>query len=345
MAKNLHTILPFFDAISEQNRNIIDWKGNIYDIPIVCLRSDKTLIPFVIRRPHHTGVIDDCTFGVYKSTGVGLVADYTYTASTYCSITTGTYYDYITYDASTPFSDYLDAGSYYIKFTDGVYEWYSEIFNIDILDDEYIKLTFSSDTQLNNILAGFEQFAYFKTSVFFKEFPREDTGDKKDMLLVKEKQVMQRAEVLRILCHTHMMEALMLLGMMDDVNITYVNGDDVDAQEVQVSDPQAIEEKTGRIWLFEAKLIIETVIKKKTYKEMGCPDTTTLPSGSFTISARGDGTEVTIGGTMADTDYQVRAFVTDSAGNTQHAKVTNKTTTTFLVWSPIAGTCEWFIIT
>lgn len=344
--KNLNTCFPFYDALDEQVR----FKGALTPVPFILSLNTK-LPPFVIRRVHSAGVVADLTVFVYPCNGGNTIEIHGDDFG--LSISTGTSYDYIQYlngtlPAALPASD----GGYYLVVQDAFPAtdklWYSETFGVRTSVSEFFKITFSCNTQLSNILAAFVQVAYFDTFFRAPEYPREETGDKRDGVLIKEKQVILKSETLAIQqSPEYLIDALLLLPLNDIVTVSLASGD-YTYVEIKVKDPEWSDQGFARFGKIELQFINVLAIKKLNFKESttGGIDMGYLQQGGpvlTTASGRYFTYQVVFDDDMPDTNY-TPAAVAVSTGEMTDAelpKCTNVTIHGFLITTTIACEVRW----
>jgi len=266
--KNLNTVFPFYDDDAEQYRFREDVTR-----PSYIISADTHLPPFIIRRLHNTGTTANLTFQLIPAGGGSPI---TLSATTYLNITSGSAYDFIWY-ASTTLASLIPPceTGYYVYIKDaGVSpnkEWFSEIFAVKTSIADMMKLTFTNSTELANIGGGFVQSMYIDGVLKVPEYLREDVGEKRDGLLVKEKQSCLKTHIIRLIsAPEYIADALTLLPMMDDVSLYLQNGSCIQPLEVRVSDPEWSDERKGAFSKIRISLVESIVIKKLNFKEMGC---------------------------------------------------------------------------
>lgn len=342
--KNLSTILPFYEAIGEQYR----YREDVESQP--CLVAlNTTFLPFCIRRTHSGGTTSNLTLLFYDLEGN--LKDTV--AGTVCSITSGSSYDYIIYDSGL-LSPTLTTGSRYLVVKDDYPDpdklWYSETFTVLTSVSTYLKLQFSNVYQHGNIPANFSQTLYINNTLKTPEYIREDTGDKRDGILIPEKQVLMKSYKFRVMMAAeYLVDALMMLPLMDTVILTTPAGDVLTFDEVRIPDPEWIEESYGSRAKIEVQLIRDIVIKKLSYKETGI-STNTMDAyietgvGATTADGNSFSLTVTFDPDMPDTNYKPDAFAVDSYLNVQLATFTDLNVNGMKIWTPVACTVRWSAI-
>jgi hypothetical protein len=111
------------------------------------------------------------------------------------------------------------------------------------------------------------------------EYPRFDDAEEKGGIKIYRSQILQKANVINIITTPeYLVDALMMLPMMDNVSLILQNGDSIDIQQVEVEDPEWTEKNKGATALLTIKLIEYTVIKKLSFAESGDPGSDEEPS-------------------------------------------------------------------
>ena len=124
--------LAWYDTTDKQQYKRV---GSVGDYITVELINPKNMIlPFQIRRKTRSNEVT--TFELYTRDGVLDTNLTTITGSNlYIKTLTGSGYDYIIYENFVELTTNLDCGQYYIKISDGVETWYSDL--ITVYDEEY----------------------------------------------------------------------------------------------------------------------------------------------------------------------------------------------------------------
>jgi len=146
----LRTVLPFYPSVDHQNR-IKSWcKDEMRAFSLIT--PQYRFIPFQIVRPPDPGTT--YTWELWKVIDSDPDNDYLYMSITFPAgqIDTATSggFDYITYFGSEDFYSPIDCGRYYIYWTDGVTEKFSEVFHIMDFDDDTTDIyrKYGDDSQL-----------------------------------------------------------------------------------------------------------------------------------------------------------------------------------------------------
>ncbi|MCK9220197.1 MAG: hypothetical protein M0P47_09135 [Bacteroidales bacterium] len=273
MAKNLHTVFPFYTALLDQYR----YREDSEKAPCLTVGSTNFL-PFIIRTPHHASLAtSEIELDLYDVATNTKQATYHWhgNAGFVMNITVGTTYDYVYYTGTAVTTPALPIGSFYLVVTHPDEVYYSETFQIVNSLTALVKLEFANNTTLSGISPYFYQALYLNTTLKTPEYIREDTGEKRNGILVKEKQVVIKSEALRVLlAPEYLVDALMLLPLMDNVYVTPQGGSQTTYSEVRMKDPEWIETANGSRAKVEIQLLTVLSIKKLNFKEMGYTETT-----------------------------------------------------------------------
>jgi hypothetical protein len=355
--KNLNTVLPWYDTKAEQERYREDAERDC-----MVVANPSTVVPFLIRRVHSAGVVGDLVWHTYyKSNDVELLSDAMapyIDAAGELTITTGTYYDYIIFDGSALVTA-LPKGNFYFKITDtfSSKDWYSETVRIcdtsaltELGNPNYLRLQFSNDLQLSNIMAAFIQWMWVDAGLKAPEYLREDTGEKRDGLMVFEKRMLAKVDLLHLLAvNEYTVDALMLLPLMDNVGL-YIDGVCYTYEEVQIKEPEWQEPLKGSLAKLEVRFVGDIIIKKLNFKEMGC-NCSSVTGGSGTLKT-GHGTGVITvpsiitfdGDPFGDNLYSISLRAWDAMNNPVDCPITNKLTTGFTLTPADNCSFEWTAI-
>ena len=345
--KNLNTVFPFYDALSEQYRYL---KG-IDSVPFILCPSTH-LVPFIIRRLHNTGSVADITVSIIPVNGYTPIevngTDF------HLEITYGSTYDYIQYyGRPLPNAIADQSAGYYLDIYDdgGKKHWYSETFSTRTIMPSCIYLEFSNNTVLGNIAAYFQQAMWIESTFFAPLYIREDEGEKRDGVLVKEKQIKMKANVIRmVMAPEYITDALVRLDMQDNASFIY-NGNTHTILQAIIKDPEWTSESYGLYAKLEIQLIYDIEIKKLTFKETDTTfdDMATLRQGTGTTTLQLGGDyayQVVFDDDMLDQGYTPAAYVisTGDIVEAQLPKITNITIHGFLITTYVACEVRWSAI-
>ena len=345
--KNLNTILPFYDALTEQYKYRDDIR-----IPGKQIRLQvgiKRVIPFTIRRTHSAGTTAALTFLIKDASDDSTVQ--TVVAATYLSISVGVTYDYIEYDASLDFAADLPIGkTCYITIEDSTPTpnkiWYSERFIVVADLTDYMMLEFWNDEILNNLEANFHQKLYIDNTFKTPDYIREDVGEKMDGILLKQSQTVQKVlNLYNLITPEFLLDALITLPMMTNVQITNLLTECIVPLETRLKDPDWYSETGGSFAKFDIQFVEWVVIKKGGYKEVGCScaegvSVTTFNTGQDTLTA-GVPANQNFTTEFADVNYSLNIRAFDAVGNDVSFHVSAKTVALFTIEALENCTIDW----
>lgn len=356
--KNLNTILPFYSAKTEQYR----YREDVEKTPLLVV-TNTTLIPFIVKRPHSTGALSYWAIIVYTLDDVEVMT--IDVVPTGCVLETGVVYDYFEYTGTAfhgnPDLHVLPTGVYYLKVSDHFpntpVHYYSETFTVLPSVSTFLKLEFHNDTVIDGIPIGFHQVCYIDATLKTPEYLREDTGDKRDGLVVREKQLIMKSYILRELLSTeYFVDALMLVPLMDWVWLTLQSGEVKTFKEIRIKDPEWNSEAYGALGKIELQFIESVVIKKLTYKETGYQeggDMSAIIKGGFGTTVYVSDSvyrlQVTFDTPFADTLYipsVPMCYTTDMSAQMEFPRINpgNVQTTGFLIETARACNIRWTAI-
>ena len=340
MSKNLNTVFPFYQSLAEQNINkeYVDT-----DCALVCERN--RLLPFQLRRLKDATGLTNVTLKIYDAADDTI--EQTLTPGTFLdwgSISGDPTYDYLSYNGTLLSSNLSLGKTYYIILYDGTSSWYSERFSVRAAMTDFMLLTFQFATPLNNMIPLYDFKLYINQVLKVPEYPRFDDAEEKDGIKIYRSQVMQKANIIRLLSiPEYLVDALMMLPMVDTISLALQNGDTIDIQQVDVEDPEFITENKGSTATFVIKLIEYTVIKKLNFTEMGCPSATAaatnIRQGIANLTA---GVQATIVfSSVLTAGYTPSGKAQDALGNTVLFTIADITTAGFKVTANADCTFYW----
>jgi hypothetical protein len=305
VAKNLNIPLPFYSSLGEQNSK----KDYVDNDSILIFESDR-LPTFALWRALDPSGLTNVTVSIKDSYDNLIV---TLVTATYLSLHTYTLAQYILpIDIALP-SNLEEGNSYYIEIFDGTDTWYSEVFGVRDSMANYMKLSFSSGSILNSIMPNYDYEVFINQVLKVPEYPRFDDAEEKDGIKIYRSQILQKANVINVITTPeYLVDALMMLPMMDNVSLILQNGDSIDIQQVEVEDPEWTEKNKGATALLTIKLIEYTVIKKLNFAESGDPGSDEEPSVNDGYAYPSQ-TNIAFGETLnADSSVYINGILQDS---------------------------------
>lgn len=349
MAKNLDTVFPFYDAVTEQYR----YRDDQFKTPYLAFAALKPN-PWIIRREHSAGVAAEVELYFVPLDGGTPIQVHGTDANV--TVSAGTTYDYIYCSDNLPAALPVDEAGYYLKVVDTHpatdKEYFSETFSVHTSVSDLLKLEFKNDTILNGINQYFIQVLYVNNILKTPQYIREDTGDKRNGVLVREKQVMFKLHTLHMpVTPEYIVDALMLLPMMDYVWVTPPSGTQTLYTEVRVPDPEWQATAAGCYAKMEINFIDSVVVKKLNYRELRSEDDTMSAIIKTGVGATVADDEVfsltvTFDEDMPDTNYTPYAYVISSSApvDVQIPYLSDITVSGFTITTIVACTVRWSAI-
>lgn len=307
--KNLNTVFPFYETLAEQNIS-----KEYVDSDCALVGAQNLLIPFILIRPELTD-LSTVTLEIYNSLDDSLVQ--TLTPTNYLTLQPSGDFDYLYYNDTLLASNLDTDNHYYIKCFTGATTYYSERFAVKKDLSDYLYLKYYNLSKLNNILLGFEQKLYINAVLKTPKYVRTDEATEKDAINIYQSQILQKANVITYLnAPEFIIDSLMTLPMMDSVTLLAQNGDSIEIQQIEVTDPEWTAENKGATALFTIELIEYTIIKKLNFTEMGCPEavTTNIRQGVTTLTKDIEAT-ITFSSVLP-ANYTIDGRAQDASGNT-----------------------------
>lgn len=253
--------LPWYDSVERQNHRREYAFGNIYQL----ITPDRRLLPFQIRRDTRSA---DITKFLLRDIQGKLISDITSQIKE-----TGLHikrfkadgYDLIIYPGNLPMAITTPEGLYYAEITDGTQTWYSEVYNVVRIVDNYLMIEWWDDEPLyyegGHIDYDGEKYKnriYLQTQVGKPEYTFEEDGEDRDGFFYPEKQISEKTYKFNFIAPEYLCDAMRIIRMSDHVEIT-------SRGEKYVADSFLITpewRQQGDLAAVEAEFETDTVIKK-----------------------------------------------------------------------------------
>lgn len=256
------SVLPFYPQISEQNHRKSYAYGQIYPL----FAPANFLLPFQIIRNTRTNSVTSVI--LYDKTGAQ-VADITSLANDaglQIVKFTSLGYDVIVYPANLPLALNQADGIYYLKLSDGVQTWYSEMFTAVQDVSPYLKIQWwdkenlvldagqivYSDPAYKNVL-------YLNTELGKPDYSFDEDGEDRDGYFFPEKQISSKTYKCTILAPEYLCDAMRLIRLSDYVLVTDKYGIDYDCDTFLIT-PKWQEQ--GNLASVEIEFTTNTIAKK-----------------------------------------------------------------------------------
>jgi hypothetical protein len=216
------SVLPWYDSLSEQNHRKSYAYGAIYPL----IAPANILLPFQIMR-------------TTRSNGITSVMLLDKTGATVVNITQPMIeaglqvvrfqtlgYDVILYPATLPMPINMLDGIYYMKLSDGVQTWYSEMFTVVQDVSGYIKVQW---WDIENLVFDAGQIVYtnptYKNTLYLctelgkPEYEFEEEGQDRDGYFFPEKQISTKKYKCTILAPEYMCDVMRFIRMADYIRV------------------------------------------------------------------------------------------------------------------------------
>ena len=221
IANNNLSPLPFYTSISEQNHRRSYAYGNIYPL----YGQTSLLLPFQLMREHRTNAIT--LVEIYTKDGVFVRDMRSMMQNAGLSVVSYESYgiDVIKFPARFVMATQLEEGQYYLKMSDGIETWYSDI--LTLIDDlsPYTCIEWY-DTQdliysagIINYQDGYRNRLYFVNEIGKPEYEFEEEGESRDGYFFAEKQVSTKTYKCNVLAPEYLVDAMRIIRLSDVVNV------------------------------------------------------------------------------------------------------------------------------
>lgn len=217
------SVLPFYIDINEQNHRKSYAYGAIYQL---FAQADR-LLPFQIIR--ETRDDNDLSVVLYDKTGKQIADITTEMLETGLQIVRfqSFGYDVIVYPANLPLAINQPDGIYYLRISDGVQTWYSDMFTAVSDVSGYLKLEWWDVEDLvfsaGRIVYNDPKFVnrlYLCTELGKPEYPFEEEGEERDGFYFPEKQISEKTYKCTITAPEYLCDVMRLIRMADYVRVT-----------------------------------------------------------------------------------------------------------------------------
>ena len=263
------SILPFYTDINLQNHRRSYAYGQTY--PLYCETS--YVPPFQIIRAHRgNGVSSAFLFDL----------DGNYVANLYSSLNdTGlvvksfTDYDVIVYPAWLPFGYSIPEGRYYIRLSDGVENWFSDVFTVVGDVSPYLRIEWWDEEDF--VFQGgrivyeydannkFHNKIYFDTELGKPDYDFEEEGEKRDGIFFPEKQISEKTYRCTALAPEYLLDVMRMIRMADHVLITDKYGRQYTSDTFLMTPKWEVQ---GDLASVEMEFTTDSILKKLPYVKL-----------------------------------------------------------------------------
>ena len=255
------SVLPWYTSIEQQNHRKSYAYGQIYPL----FAPADRLLPFQIIRNTRSNSVTSVI--LYDKTGKQIANITTYMRETGLQVVRfqSLGYDVILYPAILPMPLNQFDGIYYLRLSDGVQTWYSEMFTVVQDVSGYLKIDW---WDIENLVfdAGqivyknptFKNMLYLCTELGKPEYQFEEDGEKRDGYFFPEKQLSEKTYKFVFLAPEFLCDAMRIIRLSDHVIVTS-NGVSYNCDTFLITPKWQTQ---GDLASVEAEFDTNTVVKK-----------------------------------------------------------------------------------
>lgn len=217
------SVLPFYIDINEQNHRKSYAYGAIYPL----FAQANMLLPFQIIRPTRANNITLVALHDKNGNQIALLKQKMDDAGLQIVAFPQYGYDVIIYPANLPLAINQPDGIYYLRISDGVQTWYSDMFTAVSDVSGYLKLEWWDVEDLvfsaGRIVYNDPKFVnrlYLCTELGKPEYPFEEEGEERDGFFFPEKQISEKTYKCTITAPEYLCDVMRLIRMADYVRVT-----------------------------------------------------------------------------------------------------------------------------
>lgn len=256
------SVLPWYNSINEQNHRKSYAFGDIYPL---FTPKDK-LLPFQIMRGLRTEQI--ILAEMYTIEGVLFADILTPLNETGLEIVSFPIFEYdvIVYPGLFPMAINATPGQYYVKLSDGVEEWFSDVFTVVMDVRNYTKIEWRD---LDNLVfdqgqivyknPNFKNILYFKEEIGKPEYTFDEDVQERDGFLFPAKQISEKTYKMTVLAPEFLCDVMRMIRMSDIVRITDKYGRKYNCDSFLITPKW---ETQGNLASVEIEFQTDTVVKK-----------------------------------------------------------------------------------
>lgn len=256
------SVLPWYTSIEQQNHRKSYAYGQIYPL---FAPSDR-LLPFQIIRNTRSNSVTSVI--LYDKTGKQIANITTYMRETGLQVVRfqSLGYDVILYPAILPMPLNQFDGIYYLRLSDGIQTWYSEMFTVVQDVSGYLKIDW---WDIENLVfdAGqivyknptFKNMLYLCTELGKPDYEFEEDGEERDGYFFPEKQISVKTFKCTILAPEYLCDVMRFICMADYIHITDKYGREYDCDTFLITPKWQTQ---GDLASVEIEFKTNTVVKK-----------------------------------------------------------------------------------
>ena len=260
---NNYNPLPWYDSVEKQDFRKWYAYGAVYPL----FAPANILLPWQIIRDHRTNNIT--AVEMYDKKGT-LIADITQPMldAGLQIVQTDDYpnKDIIIYPANQYMATDMQNGQYFLRLTDGVQEWFSEVLTIVQDITPYLRImwndvenaVFDSGVIVYRDPIKYRNLLYFNASIGKPDYDFEETGENRDGYYFAEKQVSTKTYKFTILAPEYLCDCMRFIRLSDRVSVN-AGGVDYNCDTFLITPKW---EGAGALASVECEFTTQTVVKK-----------------------------------------------------------------------------------
>ena len=216
------SVLPWYNSLSEQNHRKSYAYGAIYPL----IAPANILLPFQIMRPTRSNGITSVMLLDKTGTTVANITQPMMEAGLQIVRFQTLGYDVILYPAALPMPINMLDGIYYMRLSDGVQTWYSEMFTVVQDVSGYVKVQW---WDIENLVFDAGQIVYtnptYKNTLYLctelgkPEYEFEEEGQDRDGYFFPEKQISTKKYKCTILAPEYLCDVMRFIRMADYIRV------------------------------------------------------------------------------------------------------------------------------
>lgn len=256
--------LPFYTDIEEQNHRRSYAYGNVYPL----FARNNLLLPFQILRTRRSNSITSAYVYDINGNQVANILEDLQNAGLVIVKDSNVNYDVIVFPANLTFPEDLPIGQCYLRLSDGVETWYSDVLTLVSEIDGYLKLEWWDDENAyfdageivyHDELVNYVNELYLCTELGKPDYVFEEEGESRDGYFFPEKQVSYKTYRFQFLAPEYLCDVLRLARLSDHVRITDIYGREYDCDTFSI---EPAWQEQGDLASVTAEFTTATVVKK-----------------------------------------------------------------------------------
>lgn len=256
--------LPFYGSIEEQNHRRSYAYGNVYPL----FAQNNLLLPFQIMRTRRNNSITSAYVYDINGNQIRNILSDLQTAGLAIVKDSNVNYDVVVFPANLPFPEDLPIGQCYLKLSDGVDTWFSDVLTLVNSLDGYLKIEWWDDENAyydcgeivyKDELVNYVNKLYLCTELGKPDYVFEEEGESRDGYFFAEKQISYKTYRFQFLAPEYLCDAMRIIRLSDHVRITDIYGREYECDTFSI---EPTWQEQGDLASVEAEFTTATVVKK-----------------------------------------------------------------------------------